>query len=441
MRPAEDMERLFKNAELTIHPDTDEQVFRDVLHAQQNRTKKSPALPARIWRMTMKSPISRLAIATVVAIAGLTGLSLWRGTGSGVALADVLTRLGQVSAYMYQMSTTSTSRTTGMTVNTAVESTIIASHDHGTKMTMRMRVAGSGQESLSENYMLPQKKVWYTVMPNEKKYMRMDYDEAQLVRQQTQNNDPRAMVEMILRCNYRSLGRSVVDGVEVEGFETTDPNYLSGMFGQADVKMWVDVKTQLPVRSEQDVQTDQMQMHMVSHSFQWDVTVSEADFEPVIPEDYTPLAGGPIKMPAVDEEAAIRGLKLFAELTGQYPEKLDMMAIMSRMGLMADGDAPPPTRLLELGKEMKGAADEEKSRKIIDIMLPIQGISAFHMTLVGGKKDPAYYGHIITPQDTDKVLMRWKVSDTEYRVIFGDLHAETITPEALAELEKVVPKQ
>jgi len=73
MRPAEDMERLFKNAELTIHPDTDEQVFRDVLHAQQNRTKKSPALPARIWRMTMKSPISRLAIATVVAIAGLTG--------------------------------------------------------------------------------------------------------------------------------------------------------------------------------------------------------------------------------------------------------------------------------------------------------------------------------------------------------------------------------
>jgi hypothetical protein len=36
--------------------------------------------------------------------------------------------------------------------------------------------------------------------------------------------------------------------------------------------------------------------------------------------------------------------------------------------------------------------------------------------------------------------MRWKLSDSEYRVIFGDLHAQTVTPEALAELEKNVPK-
>jgi hypothetical protein len=36
--------------------------------------------------------------------------------------------------------------------------------------------------------------------------------------------------------------------------------------------------------------------------------------------------------------------------------------------------------------------------------------------------------------------MRWKVSDNEYRVIFGDLHAETVTTENLAELEKTSPK-
>jgi hypothetical protein len=36
--------------------------------------------------------------------------------------------------------------------------------------------------------------------------------------------------------------------------------------------------------------------------------------------------------------------------------------------------------------------------------------------------------------------MRWKVSDTEYRVIFGDLHAETVSPEKLAELERTIPK-
>ena len=47
---------------------------------------------------------------------------------------------------------------------------------------------------------------------------------------------------------------------------------------------------------------------------------------------------------------------------------------------------------------------------------------------------------IITPKDADKVLMRWKVSDNEYRIIFGDLHAETVTPEKLVELEKLISK-
>jgi hypothetical protein len=31
--------------------------------------------------------------------------------------------------------------------------------------------------------------------------------------------------------------------------------------------------------------------------------------------------------------------------------------------------------------------------------------------------------------------MRWKVSDEEYRVIFGDLQAQTVTAEALADLD------
>ena len=49
------------------------------------------------------------------------------------------------------------------------------------------------------------------------------------------------------------------------------------------------------------------------------------------------------------------------------------------------------------------------------------------------------YGEFVTPKDADLVLMRWKVSDNEYRVIFGDRHAETVTVEVLEELEKELP--
>ncbi len=36
--------------------------------------------------------------------------------------------------------------------------------------------------------------------------------------------------------------------------------------------------------------------------------------------------------------------------------------------------------------------------------------------------------------------MRWKVSDNEYRVIFSDLHAQTVTAEVRANLEKNLSK-
>ncbi|MBN1360716.1 MAG: hypothetical protein JW993_09000, partial [Sedimentisphaerales bacterium] len=64
------------------------------------RTPKSILITA--WRMTMKNPMTKFAAAAIVVLACLIGTFLWKGTGSGIALADVLTRLEQVTAYMYQ---------------------------------------------------------------------------------------------------------------------------------------------------------------------------------------------------------------------------------------------------------------------------------------------------------------------------------------------------
>ena len=56
------------------------------------------------------------------------------------------------------------------------------------------------------------------------------------------------------------------------------------------------------------------------HDFQWDVPVDAAEFEPVIPDDYTSLV---VKYPAhITEETAIQGLKLLVELLGKYPENI-----------------------------------------------------------------------------------------------------------------------
>ena len=437
MKPADDIRKLFKDAGLRVESSADEQVFEDMVQAQHGADENPKRVPDG-WRRTMRNPITKIAIAAGIVIACTVGLFLWTGTGSGVALADVLTRIQQVSAYMYQMSGTASGQaTTGTAMDQNVHATILLSQECGMKMTMEMTDPNGTTVTYHEQYILPQKKSVITIMPKAKKYMQIELDDTQLENIQKQNNDPGTMVKQILECERESLGKSTLDGIAVEGFRTTDPAYLGSMAGEVDARIWVDVKTQLPVRTEIDMQMGEMHMHAVAHDFEWNVSVDADEFEPVIPEDYTALSSTPLKMPATSEETALQGLRLAADLTGRYPEQLDFMTLTSYTEKLVTGDTPVAQKLR---KERAGLERKESIAKIAETIMPIQGIGIFYRLLTAERKDPAYYGEIVCPEDKELVLMRWKASDSEYRVIFGDLHAETVTAETLAELEAALPK-
>jgi hypothetical protein len=50
-------------------------------------------------------------------------------------------------------------------------------------------------------------------------------------------------------------------------------------------------------------------------------------------------------------------------------------------------------------------------------------------------QEAVYYGDIADPRDKNAVLIQWKLSDGEYRVVFGDLHEETVSAEELIRLQ------
>jgi hypothetical protein len=77
----------------------------------------------------------------------------------------------------------------------------------------------------------------------------------------------------------------------------------------------------------------------------------------------------------------------------------------------------------------------------MEAIRPVYPIGLFYMTLVEDKKEPVYYGETVGPEDADAVLMRWKISDNEYRVIFGDLTTKEVTPQELLELETLLFEQ
>lgn len=81
MKPADDIRRLFENAELTTHPQTHEKVFQDVLEAQRTNPVPSPAQPER-WRFVMRHPITRYSVAALIVLAAIVGLTVFKGTGN-----------------------------------------------------------------------------------------------------------------------------------------------------------------------------------------------------------------------------------------------------------------------------------------------------------------------------------------------------------------------
>ncbi len=402
-----------------------------------------------IWRTIMENRTMKLAAAAVIIIAVLAGLPFLGDNGTGVVLADVLEKVEQARAFMYRTKMTTTGNMIpGMPSEQEIAVTV--SNDYGTKWDMDTTNADNGEKMNQQVYVLPGQKTVVSLMPKTKQYMRMELDDDWLARMKKQNNDPREIIRKIMSCEYTKLGKSVIDGVEVEGFQTTDPAYFGGAVEEGTFTLWVDAENWLPVRSEEDFKMgEQTSVHSVTYDYQWDISVNASEFQPVIPEDFTAFATDGIKMPGMSEQAAIEGLRLFAEMAGRYPEKITLVELgqeISALSQNMENMKYLTDKLKKLQEELSQTQMTEEEirnavmKKSFEIMQPIQSPGYFYTMLVQDKKEPVYYGKSVGPDDADKVLMRWKISDDEYRAIFGDLTIKNVPAEELAELEELSPK-
>jgi outer membrane lipoprotein-sorting protein len=243
----------------------------------------------------MKSPVVKLAIAALVIVVFVAGLSVL-DKSSGLSLANVLAKMDKISAYRYEMSMISRDTTIAdkPTIKT-MQSFILISQEYGLKISMSLKTdkdkldPNQEQSISSETYILPQKKTAISINHTKKQYNQTQTSDALMEQMKNQNYDPRWLVKLLLKNKYNKLGKSTVNGFDVEGFQATDQNYQGNELNKTDVKIWVDMESQLPSAVEINLQKGTLQIKALLHDFKWLVPVKAADFEPNIPKDYAPI--------------------------------------------------------------------------------------------------------------------------------------------------------
>jgi outer membrane lipoprotein-sorting protein len=385
---------------------------------------------AGVRKIFMSRPLVKLAIAAVIIVAVLIGMNIF--FDGGVALAEVLDKVRDIKTVFYR-STADIKGLPGAPLEqvTRVTSQVKLSYEKGVRIKSQIQLPG--RISKRDTYILFDKRVLYTMIPADREYIQMTLTDELMDKMDSESGDPVTLLEAMAGCEHTDLGHDTINGIKVWGIEATDPVLgtkvgsvlSSGMFDNIVVKLWVDERTKLPVRltAQGSSKDGEISMDLVIDDFQWDVEIDPAEFEPVIPEDYKLLGQATWDVTSEGEDI-VEILRTFAEYAdGKYPSSLSTMTVAREItGHLRRKLAP---------YLLSGNVPGEIMEKLTKLEMVGQAYSALEKE----GKDPAYYGDKVTAEFPNAVLLRWKIGDDRYRVVFGDLSIGEVSSDELAKLE------
>ena len=428
MRPAEEVYELMHRLRATPRPEYDERVHGEIGKALAELKSTPMAVPQpSIWRIIMKSRITRLAAAALVVVAALLAVTFFHQT-SGIVWAEVVQRLGEIKTVSYKiaadikgMQGTPEGYTTHMTQD------VLVSYEQGAvRVDSALQLPGGMRRS--QTYVLFEERVAITVLPDQKKYFKVTISDDRMQKIGEENGDPVTLLKALLEHNYTELGRQSIDGVTAWGIQVSDPKLgtkmgsliSGGMFDQTTIQLWVDRKHELPIRiyATGSARDGRASMETVYDSFQWDIPIEPARLKPQIPEDYELVAQAKWEAGKEGEEI-IEVLRLFVEFAdGRYPASLKTVTVVNA-----------------LAPALKQRLSAKPDQKLIARLMKVDMVGTMYTTLERDGKDPAYYGDRVSAATPQALLFRWKIDDNRYRVVFGDLRTEDVPTDELIQLE------
>jgi hypothetical protein len=387
MRPAEDIEKLIEKINDTTGADMDQKVLSDAMQAlaESKKTLSADTGPNK-WRIIMRSRITKLAAAAVIAIAVLFGVG--RFFGGTVTFAQVIEPI--------------------LNAHTVVFDYVIGSEETGSIMhnivvDSKIRRTFSNMDlifiiDLDSARML-------TLDPDNKSAAYVDIEGPLKERTKDLLEFIRNTYTDLKDMPVEELGRQNIDGLEAIGFKLSGPN--------TEITIWADPETAKPIR----IEVSMGKALFIFKNFEFDVPVDESLVSMEPPYGYT-LSDKQFDMTSFTEQDFITVLRLWVgyALDGNFPQSLSVVELLNQ------------NRSIGEKIDQLNISDDQKTQLGLTFG---RGLMFFQQMGPMGV-DWHYAGNGVRFGEADKAVFWYQPKGSKtYRVIYGDLSVKDVLPQDL----------
>jgi outer membrane lipoprotein-sorting protein len=390
MRPTEKIKEFFVKSKVKVNSEFDNKILSDVFAVyEKSKINTSADLQLSVWRIIMKSKITKLAVAAVIIAAVIIGTHfIGSPFEANITFADVIKPI--------------------MNARTVIFDGFMGKDENGPVM----------HDIVSDN------KVRRTIS-NMDAVMIIDLDKAKMLVLNTKDKtamnlditgplqeEHKSFIQFVRQTitdlkdmPVEELGHRNLDGLDAIGFYSKSSN--------GGITVWADAQTAKPTRIELQFGPS----FAVLKNIEFDVPVDESLFSMDVPAGYT-LQKTEANMNEFTEQDFIGSLRIWSEyvLDGNFPENISVEDYLKTVPLMGE-----KIHQLNVSKEDGTKLGMTFGKGMV-----------FFQRLAPNGIDCRYVGRGVKLGDAEKAIFWYMPKDSQnYRVIYGDLSVREVSPENL----------
>ena len=393
MKPTHEIRSLLRRLRYQTRPGLRDKVLGDML-VVFDETQQTPSAPRELnlWRVIMKSGMTKLAAAAVVMVTIVVGISFFLGRGTSIAFADVVQPILNA-------------RTAVMDILVGPEGRQEVIHDEVMGSRIRRTVSGVGGTDIIID--LEQMKVLGLTHADKTAVY------VELEGLGNMQNYLELLQDIVARMQDKEEYQ--VENQGLQEFEGQEYIVFVAENDKEPITIWVDPETALPVRIEQ--RTPNMQI--VCDNLQFDVALDESRFTMEVPDGYVVKQAGGIDFKNPSESDFVETLRIWAEIIedGHFPDSINLEDVV------------------KIGPKIDQAFKRENLTKQQQTEIAMRwGQGLVFIRFFKGQGQWHYAGKGVELGDGDTPIFWYQPKGSEiWRVIYGDLTVKDVAPENLPE--------